>query len=136
MSHNFVTYKYCESNTMGTAFQFLFNQLLHLTLWQEMGLYWTSYQETRFEQTDIYHRGTLDYDEVFRQQIYPKVNGTSAGGWSLVWSIIFNIYLDICQGIQQYCGVEPCGLNSYCTLGGDQGPICELYTRLCLSGSR
>ena len=110
---------------MGTDFQFLFNQLLHLPLWKEMGLYRTSYQETGFEQTDIYQRGTLDYDEVFRQHIYPKVIGTSAGGCSLVWSII-----------QRYCGVEACGLNSYCTLGDDQGPICKLYTRLCLSGLR
>ncbi|KAL4612068.1 hypothetical protein ACB092_08G172100 [Castanea dentata] len=65
--------------------------------------------------TDFFQRGTLDYDGVFRQYIYPKANGTSAGGWLLAWSITTNIPSDIYQAFSLY--------------GDHQEPICN-----CLPG--
>ncbi|KAK7858612.1 g-type lectin s-receptor-like serine/threonine-protein kinase lecrk1 [Quercus suber] len=70
-----------------------------------------------------YQRNSSDYDGVFRQYIYLKANGTSAGGWLLAWSIIFNIPSDICQAFSLNGGAAPCGFNSYCTLGDHQEPI-------------
>ena len=118
---------------MGTGFQFLFNQSGNVYLMARNGWKYGTLLDlisrNPVSTTYFFQRGTLDYDGVFRQYIYPKANGTSAGGWLLAWSITSNIPSDICQAFSLYGGVAPCGFNSYCTLGDHQDPICN-----CLPG--
>ncbi|KAK7819693.1 hypothetical protein CFP56_039893 [Quercus suber] len=48
-----------------------------------------------------------------------KFSGNTFTPRSMAQVLEGGVWCDICQGFQQYCGVEPCGLNSYCTLGDD-----------------
>ena len=98
---------------MGTGIQFLFNQSGNIYIMARNGTLLDLISKNPVSTTDFFQRGTLDYDGIFRQYIYPKANGTSAGVWLLAWSITSNIPSDICQAFSLYVGAAPCGFNSY-----------------------
>uniref|UniRef100_A0A7N2KL65 Uncharacterized protein n=1 Tax=Quercus lobata TaxID=97700 RepID=A0A7N2KL65_QUELO len=81
---------------------FLFNQSGNIYIMARNGTLLDLISKNPVSTTDFFQRGTLDYDEIFRQYIYPKANGTSAGGWLLAWSITSNIPSDICQAFSLY----------------------------------
>ncbi|XWS52458.1 hypothetical protein CRYUN_Cryun11dG0072200 [Craigia yunnanensis] len=68
---------------------------------------------------DFYQRATLDFDGVFAQYYYPKIN-TGNGNWSTVWSQPDNI----CSRVADI-GSGACGFNSICSLNDNRRPTCK-----------
>ncbi|XP_017982175.1 PREDICTED: G-type lectin S-receptor-like serine/threonine-protein kinase RLK1 [Theobroma cacao] len=68
---------------------------------------------------DFYQRATLDFDGVFAQYYYPKIN-TGNDSWSTVWYQPENICLRF-GGL----GSGACGFNSICSLNENGRPTCN-----------
>ncbi|PKU79443.1 G-type lectin S-receptor-like serine/threonine-protein kinase LECRK3 [Dendrobium catenatum] len=73
--------------------------------------------------SDYYHRGTLDYDGVFRHYVYPKK--TVVAGGAAEWLLMDFSPIDICQNLITTPGSGACGFNSYCSYDTKQMVACQ-----------
>ncbi|KAL0915933.1 hypothetical protein M5K25_013402 [Dendrobium thyrsiflorum] len=73
--------------------------------------------------SDYYHRGTLDYDGVFRHYVYPKP--TTVAGGATEWQLMDFKPDDICQNFITTSGSGACGFNSYCDYDTKQMVTCQ-----------
>ena len=121
-SENFA---YWSSKTTGSGFQVIFNQSGSIYLMASNGSKLMDVLTNEASTEDYYQRAILEYDGVFRQYVYPKSSGSSAGR-PMAWSSLTSFVPDnICTSIRAETGSGACGFNSYCTMGNDDRPYCQ-----------
>ncbi|KAJ9697869.1 hypothetical protein PVL29_007140 [Vitis rotundifolia] len=116
-------FPYWSSQT--TGFQVIFNQSGSIYLKARNGSKLMDVLTNEASTEDYYQRAILEYDGVFRQYVYPKSAGSSAGrpmAWSSLTSFVPE---NICTSIRAETGSGACGFNSYCTMGNDDRPYCQ-----------
>ncbi|KAI5675228.1 hypothetical protein M9H77_06178 [Catharanthus roseus] len=124
---------YWSTRSVGSGFQFIFNQTGSLILTARNGSIINLVFSNTVSASQLYQRLTLDYDGVLRHYVYPK-SGNSTAGRLNGWSVLDLVPTNICLSITQYTGGGACGFNSYCSLSTDQRPVCNCpdgYT-LCI----
>ena len=111
-----------------TGFQVSFNQSGSINLMARNGSILMDVLKNEASTQDFYQRAILEYDGVFRQYVYPKSTGSSAGR-PMAWSSLTSFVPDnICSSIRVDTGSGACGFNSYCTIGDDDRPYCQCPT--------
>ncbi|CAN0902036.1 G-type lectin S-receptor-like serine/threonine-protein kinase LECRK3 [Linum grandiflorum] len=128
--------RYSSTNYSEGRFKFTLqddgNLVQYTTTYPQMGnnlAYWATMTDAGnklvFNQTELYHRLTLDYDGVLRYYVYPKKNDTtSSSGWARRWNTLQFQPSDVCK-LNAKIGSGACGFNSYCELEGAENPVCK-----------
>ncbi|KAK3205073.1 hypothetical protein Dsin_019119 [Dipteronia sinensis] len=119
-------YAYWSTQTsIGNGFQMIFNQSGYMYLIARNRSILNQVFSNKVSTEDFYQRAIVDYDGFFRQYIYSKSLGSSAGNWPMAWSVLSSVPSNICLSIKGDTGSGACGFNSYCSLGGDQRKMCQ-----------
>ncbi|KAG1363887.1 G-type lectin S-receptor-like serine/threonine-protein kinase LECRK2 [Cocos nucifera] len=115
---------YWTSDTVGNGSKLVFNESGRIYLAEKNGSITNFTFGWIDRMKDFYQRGTIDFDGVFRQYVYPK-NGMRNGSWDDGWTLVDFQPTDICQAITAKTGSGACGYNSYCTIDERQHVNCK-----------
>ncbi|KAK4339099.1 hypothetical protein RND71_040561 [Anisodus tanguticus] len=74
-----------------------------------------------FDESENYHRLSLDFDGVLTHYYHRKSTSTEDLRWTTLWSLPDNI----CLAILEENGSGVCGYNDVCHIGENQRPYCE-----------